>query len=112
MTQSLAYRAIRECKLKKREKINRTEANLGRAKAEAEDNFGFIPTEEKIWKSLQSKDLSKQIQYFMWMITHDTYYIGTHWLREGTSPKMQERGICKHCDIPETMQHILSQCEV
>ncbi|KAJ7891694.1 hypothetical protein B0H14DRAFT_2560741 [Mycena olivaceomarginata] len=45
------------------------------------------------------------------MITHDAYYAGTHWLREGTSPEMQERGICKHCDVPETMEHILSQCE-
>ncbi|KAJ7726858.1 hypothetical protein B0H14DRAFT_2410354 [Mycena olivaceomarginata] len=111
MTQSLAYRAIRERKLKKRKKRNRTVANLERAKAEAEDNFGFIPTEEKIWRSFQNKDLSKQIQYFMWMITHDAYYVRTHWLREGTSPEMQERGICKHCDIPETMEHILSQCE-
>ncbi|KAJ7328386.1 hypothetical protein DFH08DRAFT_709582 [Mycena albidolilacea] len=102
MTQSQAYRAIRE---------ERTKAKMERAKAEAEDNYGSIPTEEKIWKSFQCKDLSKQCQYFLWMITHDAYYVGTHWLREGTSPEMQERGICKHCDIPETMEHILSQCE-
>jgi hypothetical protein len=39
-------------KLKKRE---RTVANLEKAKAEAEDNFGFIPTEAKIWKSLKKQ---------------------------------------------------------
>ncbi|KAJ7336104.1 hypothetical protein DFH08DRAFT_965009 [Mycena albidolilacea] len=74
MTQSLAYKAIRERKMKKKlKKRERTKANMERAKAEAEDNYGFIPTEEKIWKSFQSKDLSKQCQYFLWMIAHDAY---------------------------------------
>ncbi|KAF8178320.1 hypothetical protein K438DRAFT_1467117, partial [Mycena galopus ATCC 62051] len=112
MTQSLAYTAIRERNMKKKlKKRARTQANMERAKAEAEDNFGFIPTEARIWKSIRNNDLSRQIRYFLWMVTHDAYIVGTHWLRDSNSPEKQERGICQHCGIPETMEHILSQCE-
>ncbi|KAJ7846739.1 ribonuclease H-like domain-containing protein [Mycena olivaceomarginata] len=91
MPQSLAYRAIRECKRKKNKKRDRTQANLERAKAECEDNFGFIPTEDKIWKSQLNKDFSREQQYFLWMTTHDAYWVGTHWLRESTTAEMKER---------------------
>ncbi|KAJ7673854.1 hypothetical protein DFH06DRAFT_1445365 [Mycena polygramma] len=112
MTQSLAYKAIRERKRKKnKNKRERTAANMERAKAECKDNFGFIPTEDKIWKSLLNKDLSREAQYFLWMTTHDAYMVGTHWQRETTSPEKQEWGECQHCGTTETMEHILSQCE-
>jgi hypothetical protein len=63
MTQSLAYRAIKERKMKKKlKKREHTKVNMERAKAEAEDHYGFIPTKEKIRKSFQSKDLSKHCQ--------------------------------------------------
>jgi hypothetical protein len=96
---------------KKLKKRNRTIANLERAKAEAEDNFGFIPTEAKIWRSLKNKDLSVQQKYFQWMLTHDAYIVGTHWLRESNSPEKKERAECHSCGTIETMEHILSQCE-
>ncbi|KAF8162291.1 hypothetical protein K438DRAFT_1985221 [Mycena galopus ATCC 62051] len=113
MTQSLAYKAIRERKMKaKLKKRERTKANIERAKAEAEDNFGFQPTEAKIWKSIQSKDLSRQTRYFLWMTTHDAYIVGSHWLRDTNSPEKQERAECGHCGTIESMEHILSQCEI
>jgi ribonuclease HI len=112
MPQSLAYRAIRERKRKKNKKRDRTQANLERAKAECEDNFGFIPTEDKIWKSQLNKDFSREQQYFLWMTTHDAYWVGTHWLRESTTAEMKERAECQHCGTIESMEHILSQCEI
>ncbi|KAJ7775250.1 hypothetical protein B0H14DRAFT_2160452, partial [Mycena olivaceomarginata] len=112
MTQALVYEAIRERKRKKDKKRERTKANLERAKAECKDNFGFIPTEGKIWKSQLNKDLSREQQYFLWMTTHDAYMVGTHWLRESTSAKMKERAECQKCSTLETMEHILSQCEI
>ncbi|KAJ7857961.1 hypothetical protein B0H14DRAFT_3085152 [Mycena olivaceomarginata] len=112
MPQSLAYRAIRERKRKKNKKRDRTQANLERAKAECEDNFGFIPTEDKIWKSQLNKDFSREQQYFLWMTTHYVYWVGTHWLRESTTAEMKERAECQHCGTLESMEHILFQCEI
>ncbi|KAJ7321321.1 hypothetical protein DFH08DRAFT_1033933 [Mycena albidolilacea] len=112
MSQLLAYRAIRECKRKKNKERDRTQANLERAKAECEDNFGFIPMEDKIWKSQLNKDFSREQQYFLWMATHDAYWVGTHWLRESTTAEMKEREECQHCGTIESMEHILSQCEI
>jgi ribonuclease HI len=112
MPQSLAYRAIRERKRKKNKKRDRTQANLERAKAECEDNFGFIPTEDKIWKSQLNKDFSRELQYFLWMTTHNAYWVGTHWLRELMTAEMKERAECQHCGTIESMERILLQCEI
>ncbi|KAJ7744552.1 hypothetical protein B0H14DRAFT_2221615, partial [Mycena olivaceomarginata] len=107
ITQSLAYRAIRECKRKKNKKRDRTQANLERAKAECKDNFVFTPTEDKVWKLQLNKYLSREQQYFLWITTHDAYMVGTHWLRESTTAEMKERVECQHCSSIEIMEHIL-----
>jgi hypothetical protein len=100
---------ISKTKLKKRP---RTVTNIEKTKAEIEDAFGFIPTEEKIWKSMQNKDVTRQIRTFLWKTTHDAYVVGTHWLRETNSQEKKERSECQHCGMTESMEHILSQCEV
>ncbi|KAJ7133770.1 ribonuclease H-like domain-containing protein [Mycena crocata] len=113
MTQSLAYKAIRASKMKsKLKKRTRTKINIEKAKAEAEDNFGYVPTEGKIWRSFRNKDLSRQQQHFLWMTTHDAYLTGTHWLRDSNSEEKRERGECQHCGKVDSMEHILTQCEV
>ncbi|KAJ7861168.1 hypothetical protein B0H13DRAFT_1621094, partial [Mycena leptocephala] len=109
MTQCQAYKAISERKMRK--KLRKRERTVANPKAEAEDNFGFIPSEAKIWKSLQNKDLSVQQKYFQWMLTLDAHIIGTHWLRDSNPPEKKERAECRHCGTIETMEHIMSQCE-
>jgi ribonuclease HI len=112
-TQSLAYKAIRERKMKtKLKKRDRTVVNIEKIKAEIEDGFASRPTESKIWKSMRSKDFSRQIRNFLWKTTHDAYIVGTHWLRESNSPEKKERSQCQHCGKIDTMEHILSQCEI
>ncbi|KAJ7183871.1 hypothetical protein C8R46DRAFT_1159208 [Mycena filopes] len=113
MTQSLAYKAIRKrrmkAKLKKRE---RTKINIEKTKAEVEDAFGFKPTEAKIWTAMRSRDLSRQIRSFLWTTMHDGYVVGTHWLRESNTPEQKERSECQQCGKTDSMEHILSQCEI
>ena len=46
------------------------------------------------------------------MAAHDAYMIGTNWLRPNYSPELQQRGECAACGQIETMEHILSECDV
>ncbi|KAF8957776.1 hypothetical protein BDZ97DRAFT_1951033 [Flammula alnicola] len=112
MTQSLAYKMIRERKMLKYTKRNRTKVNIKATQSAAKAAFGVDIAEEKIWRSIRNKDLSRNIRYFMWMVTHDAYMIGTQWLRPTLSAEMQERSKCRHCDDAiETMEHILTECK-
>ncbi|KAJ6482317.1 ribonuclease H-like domain-containing protein [Mycena vitilis] len=113
MTQSLAHKAIRSRKMKtKLKKRERTEINIEKTKAEVDDAFGFKPTEAKIWMAMRNKDFSRQIKNFLWMTTHDAYLVGTHWLRESNSPEKKALSECQHCGKIDSMEHILSQCEI
>ncbi|KAJ7274618.1 hypothetical protein C8J57DRAFT_1062600 [Mycena rebaudengoi] len=94
---------------KKRE---RSRLNIERIKAEIQAAFGRTPTEGRIWRSMKSKDLSRTARYFFWMTTHDAYMVGTNCNRPNASVELQERSECKHCRETETMEHILTHCEV
>ncbi|KAE9390539.1 hypothetical protein BT96DRAFT_833264, partial [Gymnopus androsaceus JB14] len=48
---------------------------------------------------------------FLWMVTHDAYWIGTHWLRGSMKPELQERAICNECGKIDDFRHILTECE-
>ncbi|THU77823.1 hypothetical protein K435DRAFT_576771, partial [Dendrothele bispora CBS 962.96] len=109
MTQALAYKAVQEWKpiSAKRQRTNR---NILAIKDITEQRFNYIPTEEKIWKSIRQKDIERKTRYFPWMAIHDAYMTGTHWLRPSFKPELQERACCKHCDAIEDLEHILIRC--
>ncbi|KAJ6499692.1 hypothetical protein C8R47DRAFT_1258963, partial [Mycena vitilis] len=115
LTQSLAYKMIRRIKInnpKYQKKLARisTTRNLefARAAAAGEDEDGLPPV-SKIWKSTKHKDLSRSIRFFLWMLIHDGYKVGNHWLK---IPGHEEKGECSRCGQTETMQHILTNCDV
>ncbi|KZT66614.1 hypothetical protein DAEQUDRAFT_674711, partial [Daedalea quercina L-15889] len=107
VTQKLAYKGIRETKMRKYSPRPRAVDNLIRAI----DNVEVSPTEGQIWKSLSHNDFRREVRYFMWMAMHDAYMVGSNWLRPGYSEEMQARHECKHCGQIESMEHILSECE-
>ncbi|KAF9487573.1 hypothetical protein BDN71DRAFT_1404525 [Pleurotus eryngii] len=114
MTQSLAYRAIREINLKAAEQKNRkrTAEMMDAIQNQVEEITKETPTEERIWGATKNKDFSRQIRYYLWMVAHDTYRIGTHWLQANYSEELQKRSECPHCNGKiEDMGHILSRCE-
>lgn len=113
ITQSLAYKAVRERKLRLEfHARHRTEININRAKEELKRAMGRTPTEARIWKAVRHKDFTRQARYFLWMTAHDAYMVGSNWLRPSFSPEMQERAGCVHCGGElESMEHILTQCE-
>ncbi|KAJ7673161.1 hypothetical protein DFH06DRAFT_1359054 [Mycena polygramma] len=115
LTQSLAYKMIRRLKMndpKYQKKLARisTKRNLeyARAAAAGEDNDG-LPPASKIWKSTKHEDLSRSIRFFLWMLVHDGYKVGNHWLQ---IPGHEEKGECTRCGQTKTMDHVLTKCEV
>ncbi|KAJ7048014.1 hypothetical protein C8F01DRAFT_1008483, partial [Mycena amicta] len=112
MTQTKAYKEIKRRK-KNKELTSRTRTwdNLEKAKDEMEDACGHRPQDRQIWKSQKCRDLSKKQQAFIWMVTHDAYTVGTHWLRDSYKDELKERAECKHCGETETLQHIFTRCE-
>ncbi|KAJ7023367.1 hypothetical protein C8F04DRAFT_970219, partial [Mycena alexandri] len=114
MTQSKAYKMIRQVKMSKRaykEKLKRkaTIRNMELAKHAAADEKGGLPETSRVWKSTRHKDISRSGRFFLWMLLHDGYKVGKHWAKiDGHEFK----ATCVHCGVTETMEHILTKCDV
>ncbi|KAJ7763291.1 hypothetical protein B0H16DRAFT_1883688 [Mycena metata] len=113
ITQSKAYKMIRQVKMKKRryqEKLKRkaTQRNMELTKEAAADEKGGLPETSSVWKSTRHKDVSRSGRFFLWMLIHDGYKVGKHWAKiEGHEYK----ATCTHCGITESMAHILTKCD-
>jgi exonuclease III/ribonuclease HI len=112
LTQKLAYRAIRERKMRKYNARTRTISNLERVQLEIEDDFDRHVTVGAIWKSLRHKDFTKETHTFLWKVTHDAYMVGNKWMRPNFSEEIQKRAECKECGTEDSMEHILTQCAI
>ncbi|KAJ7161822.1 hypothetical protein C8R43DRAFT_866511, partial [Mycena crocata] len=107
MTQSLAYKAIRSKKMKNSfKKRRRAEINIERTKAEVDATYQKLPTEARLWKSIENCDFSREIRTFMWKTMHDAFMVGDKWKRD-KNPEKQEWSEYKYCNVPESMEHIL-----
>lgn len=60
-----------------------------------EEAFGFLPSNKKIWKSTQDKDLPRTFRAFLWKTLHSMHKVGDYW--ENIS-NWEHRVICHHCD--------------
>ncbi|KAF7367382.1 DNA polymerase epsilon catalytic subunit [Mycena sanguinolenta] len=84
MTQSLAYKIIRQTTMDKdsyQDALDRnaTRRNMEYARAAAEEANNEVPTEKDIWRATRHKDFSRNIRFFMWMLVHGGYKVGDHW---------------------------------
>lgn len=111
LSQAEMYRIIKNKKMNKAtDKINRkaTIANLALATSDASRRGNRFVSEEHIWRSLKSKEFSKPVRHFLWMLIHNGYSVGDYW--EG-KPGFEDRVKCKKCGVVEDMTHILTKCE-
>ena len=111
MTQSLAYKGIRQKKLQM--DLHHQEATakiIDQVQDKAEEVSGKRPSKDRIWMAIWHKDFSRYARYFLWMATHDAYQISNYWLKENFREEIQNRSECVHCCVSETMNHILTQC--
>ncbi|KAL1739946.1 hypothetical protein HDZ31DRAFT_48483 [Schizophyllum fasciatum] len=116
ITQALAYRAIREKKLRKLDQRTASDRNIERIQASLKEVFGVEYTKGKIWKSIYKKVLLVESQNYMWMSIHNAYMIGKRWLEvyDGSKPGHDEKrrhALCQRCGSIESMDHVLFECE-
>ncbi|KAH9931415.1 uncharacterized protein B0H18DRAFT_1083451 [Fomitopsis serialis] len=65
-------------------------------------------THGAIWTSLRHRDFSRAFAVFLWKVMHDGLKCGTYWDKiQG----YEHRAQCGRCGLPETIQHILFDCE-
>ncbi|KAL1737858.1 hypothetical protein HDZ31DRAFT_51756, partial [Schizophyllum fasciatum] len=81
MTQALAYKAIRRRKENQGEARRPTLSNLAQIESDLESAFGIRPTNAGVWTALRDPAITLECQYFLWMVIHDAYKIGTYWLK-------------------------------
>ncbi|OSD03192.1 hypothetical protein PYCCODRAFT_1444583 [Trametes coccinea BRFM310] len=110
MSQRLAYRAIRQrkdCTVSIRAK---TTQRVARILEDLEDDCGIQVSETQLWKSLKKSYVLREARQWLWMVIHDAYMVGTHWLRPNMSAELQERAMCKQCGQTDSLEHIIFTC--
>ncbi|KAA1476630.1 ribonuclease H-like protein, partial [Dentipellis sp. KUC8613] len=106
ISQSLAYKGIRERKTKKTK--NSTSLQLEIARAALEDFTGVQETDESLWQNCRRRDMSKKTNQFIYRALHNSFKIGTIWKH---IPGYENRQRCSRCGDPEeTLEHILVDC--
>ena len=85
-----------------------TQRNLDRIQACATEYFNNSPTHAAIWKSTKNKDFTKKTREFLWKCIHNAFKIGKFW---DNIPGYETRGTCAHCNVEESMEHILTECD-
>ncbi|KAJ3753028.1 RNase H-domain-containing protein [Lentinula raphanica] len=114
LTQSLATKHIQREKRKGKTHAKAlarrdTGINIEHVKACAEDLGIAIPSTSAIWKSIRHKDFNRKARYFLWMAIHNGYKVGDYWKHRLL---MEPRAECPHCRVPESLEHILVECEI
>ncbi|KAJ7691524.1 ribonuclease H-like protein, partial [Mycena metata] len=69
---------------------------------------GSTPTDSQIWLSIRHQDITRTTRDFLWRCLHQAYKIGDHW--RGI-PNYDHYATCRHCQIDESMEHILLECD-
>ncbi|KAF8912565.1 hypothetical protein CPB85DRAFT_1220060, partial [Mucidula mucida] len=114
LTQATAYKMIRKLKMQSdtyQEKLDRrgTAKNVTLALEAAAGRCDAEVSSEQLWLSVRRKDFSRSVKYFLWMLIHDGYNVGRHWKH---IPGYEARVQCQECGDIESMEHILTQCDV
>lgn len=107
MTQKLAYRGIREIKEKGERKttFEITDRVVDAVAAET----GRVILKDSLWKSIRGKSIPRKIRDFLWMALHGAQKVGGFWKNV---PNCNLRANCVVCGQEESMEHILTECNV
>ncbi|KAF8144486.1 hypothetical protein K438DRAFT_1631728 [Mycena galopus ATCC 62051] len=99
------------------------EINLERIKCSISEIFNVQPTTEAMWSAIRSKPIPRLTRNFLWKCTHNRdhelplvahrklsniYRVGSFWEQV---PNLEILGRCSVCEAPESMEHILLECE-
>jgi ribonuclease HI/exonuclease III len=109
MTQADLYRGLMEQQAQKAAERQGTMVQLDITRWAIEGLSKTLPTNDKIWKSIRSKDISREIREFLWKCLHNAHRCGKYWEK---IPQYEHRARCPTCNTEDSMEHILFECEV
>ncbi|KAG2144793.1 RnaseH-domain-containing protein [Suillus cothurnatus] len=106
ITQKLAYKAIMNKTHLEYKKITLSLLDVSRFAIQTISSS--LETDAAIWRSCRSKDISKNVQTFIYKTLNAAYRIGDFWAQ---IPMYEHRATCSLCPgETESMEHILTQC--
>ena len=108
LIQALAYEGI--CKQKTLKYKRGLDMMLDITRHVIVDAFGVLPSDQKTWKSIHSKDLLRSFKAFLWKTLHNMHKVGNYW---ENIPNWEHQLICKSCNLGATvnLDHIMLECE-
>lgn len=106
LSQRLAYRAIKLWKEPKQRR--RTELLTERTNAALLEDWGMTLRAGTVWKAIRHNDTRRTLRDFWWRAMHAALKVGTYW---DNIPGYEQRGVCAHCDVPDTLEHIWRDCD-
>ncbi|KAJ7599533.1 hypothetical protein C8J56DRAFT_769392 [Mycena floridula] len=110
LTQSIAYKAITEMKSIPETKVwAKTKQNIDSIKIALTLTNGHPPTNKDIWKSIRGEAINRRAKNFMYLMVHGAQRVGAYWKH---IPGCEDRQLCKKCGTEESMEHILTQCQM
>ncbi|KAH7910890.1 ribonuclease H-like protein [Hygrophoropsis aurantiaca] len=107
-TQALAYRAVKQHLNKKTKKRRATRVNLDIARHAIHEHSGKWLSDEAIWNSCSSAELSNKSKQFIFRAIHGSFKVGEYWMN---IPGFEQRARCAACGTDgESLEHILTEC--
>ncbi|KAJ3573178.1 hypothetical protein NP233_g2591 [Leucocoprinus birnbaumii] len=107
-TQSMIYHSLIK-KLKHKE-TKRERTNLDRIQEDYKAVSEKVPTRENIWLNLkQTKIIDQVTREFLFKAIKGSHKVGRFWVH---IPNFEHRAICEHCGTTESLEHILTQCQI
>ncbi|EJD33855.1 hypothetical protein AURDEDRAFT_21946, partial [Auricularia subglabra TFB-10046 SS5] len=108
LSQRVAHKAIKLAKRTNASTRRATAANVTRIQEAIRDFSGVAPRENNIWTDLGREGLSRNTRNFLWKGIHGAHKVGEYF---GKMPEpWRSYGRCRSCDVPESLEHILTQC--
>ncbi|EJD51921.1 hypothetical protein AURDEDRAFT_56341 [Auricularia subglabra TFB-10046 SS5] len=106
--QRLAYQAIRDHHNLNAGPRRRTEEMLDRIKKDIRERYDTAPDSKQIWRGIHNKDISKNVQVFLWRAIHSAHKIGAYFAK--MPQPWKGYGTCETCGVTESIEHILTEC--
>ncbi|KAH9850137.1 hypothetical protein C2E23DRAFT_735656, partial [Lenzites betulinus] len=105
LSQSLAYRGIRERNLARPRQT--TVTNIEAIVTDLTRVCGSTRRPAEIWLGLHARLMRKQVRDFLWKSIHGVLRVGKYWTN---IPGFEDRELCPFCNVREDLAHILLSC--
>ncbi|KAI0644331.1 hypothetical protein C8Q79DRAFT_914155 [Trametes meyenii] len=106
LSQKIAYKGVKAWKGHQECQMTRTQVN--RALKDREHCTGKPMEEALLWKALRKDPISRKARDFIWKLLHGAHQVGSYWKH---IPGYEVQEVCPNCWIPESMEHILTECQ-